>query len=260
MIDIHHHLIFGVDDGARSLETSIQMVEMAASDGITHIACTPHAIARFPYQFEVNAERRALIAERTQNKVVLGQGCDFHLTQENIDDALQNPTKYTINGRNYLLVEFDEQYISPAMTENFHELIVAGARPVLTHPERNPVLQRYPERMQPWIELGCLVQITANSLSGRFGRIAQKMAYHLLDQGRVHLLATDAHNTDSRPPILSEARKLVAERYGEALAEQLCQTNPQAVFDGLPLPEPQVAQKVHTPKHGLLERIFGRKA
>lgn len=260
MIDIHHHLIFGVDDGARNIETSIQMVEMAAADGITHIACTPHAIAQFPYQFERNAERRAEIAERTHHKVVLGQGCDFHLTQENIDDALQNPTKYTVNGRNYLLVEFDEQYIPPTMTESFYELIVAGARPVLTHPERNPVLQHYPERMEPWIELGCLVQVTANSLTGRFGRVAQKMAYHLLDQGHVQILATDAHNADSRPPILSHARRLVQERYGEALAEQLCQSNPQAVFEGLPLPEPQMAQRARKAKPSLLGRLFGRSA
>jgi protein-tyrosine phosphatase len=265
MIDIHHHLIFGVDDGATDLETSVRMVEMAANDGITHIACTPHAISRFPYQFEVNAERRAMIQERVGDRVILGAGCDFHLSFDNIEDALTNPKKYTINGKNYLLVEFDDFHISQNISDTFYELTLAGARPILTHPERNLLLQKEPERIEAWLEQGCLIQITSNSLTGRFGKTAQSMGFRLLDKGWVHFLATDAHNTESRPPVMSEARRLVAERYGAELAERLCVTNPLAVFEGRPVPKAprpryDEADDKPGPKHGgFFSRLFGRR-
>src|SRR5579875_2740649 len=264
MIDIHHHLIFGVDDGAADLETSVRMVEMAANDGITHIACTPHAIGRFPYQFEVNEERRAMIQERIGGRVTLGGGCDFHLTFDNIEDALRNPKKYTINGRNYLLVEFDDFYIPPNIRDTFYELTLAGARPIITHPERNLLLQKEPERMQEWLEDGCLVQITCDSLTGRFGRTAQSMSYRLLDRGWVHFLATDAHNTESRPPVMSEARRLVTERYGADVAEQLCVSNPQAAFEGRPIPGAAApfqgpVEESEPRKRGFFSRLFGSR-
>jgi protein-tyrosine phosphatase len=264
MIDIHHHLIFGVDDGAADMETSLRMVEMAAGDGITHIACTPHAISRFPYQFEVNAERRAMLQERIGDRVILGSGCDFHLSFDNIEDALKEPAKYTINGRNYLLVEFDDFHISSHITDTFYELMLAGTRPILTHPERNLLLQKEPERIEEWLEHGCLVQITSNSLTGRFGKTAQTMGFRLLDKGWVHFLATDAHNTESRPPVMSEARRLVAQRYGAELAERLCVTNPLAAFEGRPVPQAPVPrydryEEPEPQRGGFFSRLFGRK-
>ncbi len=264
MIDIHHHLIYGVDDGSRDLETSVQMVEMAAADGITHIVCTPHAVERYPYQPEVNAERLATLRERVGNKVKLGLGCDFHLSFENIDDALAHPHKYTLNGLNYLLVEFPDTMISPRIADMFYEMMVVGIRPIITHPERNLTLQRKPERLNEWLEQGCLVQVTANSLTGRFGKRAQEMGMQLIEQRRVHFLATDAHDLKSRPPVLSEARKIVAEKFGAETAERLCVTNPLAAFEGRPITEapiPDWDQPANTEpeRPGLLARLFGRR-
>ena len=117
MIDIHHHLLFGLDDGSRDIETSLAMVEMAADDGITHIVCTPHA--NFQYQFDpaANQERLDQLRARIGDRVTLGLGCDFHLSFENIDDALKNPTKYTINQKKYLLVEFADLAIPQQISE-----------------------------------------------------------------------------------------------------------------------------------------------
>lgn len=263
MIDIHHHLIYGVDDGSPDLETSVQMVEMAAADGITHIICTPHAVDRYPYRPEVNAERLAALRERVGDKVKLGLGCDFHLSFENIDDALAHPNKYSLNGLNYLLVEFPDTLISTRMTEMFFEMMVAGMRPIITHPERNLTLQRTPERMTEWLAQGCLVQITANSLTGRFGKRAQEMGLQLIGQGRVHFLATDAHDLKSRPPVMSEAHKLVADRFGREIAERLCVSNPLAAFEGNPIADTPIPergqQRVPEPKSaGFLSRLFGR--
>lgn len=263
MIDIHHHLIYGVDDGSRDLETSVQMVEMAAADGITHIICTPHAVERYPYQPEVNAERLAALRERVGDKVQLGLGCDFHLSFENIDDALAHPHKYTLNGLNYLLVEFPDTMISPKITDMFYEMLVVGMRPIITHPERNLTLQRKPERMNEWLDQGCLVQVTANSLTGRFGKRAQEMGMQLLEQGRVHFLATDAHDLQSRPPIMSEARSIVAEKFGTDTAERLCVINPLAAFEGRPIADAPIPEWDQQPaseptRPGFFARLFGK--
>jgi protein-tyrosine phosphatase len=265
MIDIHHHLLFGLDDGATDLETSVAMVEAAAADGITHIVCTPHANTRFPFQPEVNQERLAAIRERTGDKVTFGLGCDFHLSYDNIEDALKNRTKYTINQKQYLLVEFDDLMIPPGITEVFYEFGVADMHPIITHPERNYTIQRHPERMKDWLREGCLVQVTASSLTGRFGRTAQSLAEQFLERNWVNFLATDAHNTESRPPHMRRAYEILAKGYGEETAERLCVTNPRAVFLGEelpPQPDPigidEYGAPEAKPKSGLLGRLFGR--
>lgn len=263
MIDIHHHLLFGVDDGSPDVDTSVAMIEAAAKDGITHIVCTPHANSRFVFDPAVNAERLALLRQRAGGQVTLGLGCDFHLSYDNIEDARKDPHKYTINQKNYLLVEFADLMIPTTTTETFYELGLAGIHAIITHPERNPVLQRHPERMVEWLRGGALVQVTASSLTGRFGKTAQAMASRLLAQNWVHFIATDAHNMKSRPPIMSEARKLLANKHGEETAERLCVTNPRAAFYGESLPSQPEAHGIYAemeaPKrHGLLARLFSR--
>lgn len=262
MIDIHHHLLYGVDDGSPDLETSIRMAEMAAADGITHVVCTPHAIERFPLQPEVNAQRLATLRQHIGNKLTLGLGCDFHLSYDNIEDALKTPQKYTINGLNYLLVEFADLIIPQTTTETFYELTLAGARPIITHPERNLYLQRHPERLEEWVSKGCLVQVTANSLTGRFGKQAQQLGFEFMNKGWVHFIATDAHNVESRPPIMSQAYDLIARRYGPEVASRLCVTNPHAVFEGRELPDaimPHFDSSEEEPPPSFLSRILGRR-
>jgi len=247
MIDIHHHLLPGLDDGSRDLATSLGMVEMALADGITHIVCTPHASHHYHFDPERNA---ALFAElqdqvhaRFGDAMTLGLGCDFHLMFDNIQDAQRNPTRYTVNGHGYLLVEFPDSAISASTGEILYQLSLSGMTPIITHPERNLILGRQPERMVEWLRAGALVQVTASSLTGRFGLQAERTAQWLLDHQWVHFLATDAHNLDSRPPQLQPAFHLVAERYGQATAERLCHANPRAVFYGEPLsPQPPLAE------------------
>jgi protein-tyrosine phosphatase len=261
MIDIHHHLLFGLDDGSPDLDTSAAMVEAAAADGITHIVCTPHANARFHFDPDVNQEKLEALRARIDGKVTLGLGCDFHLSFDNIEDALKNPRKYTINQKQHLLVEFDDMVIPQNMTEVFYELMVAGQRPIITHPERNSNIQRNPERMKDWIREGALVQVTASSFTGRFGRVAQSLAEKFLEKDWVNFLATDAHNTESRPPKMREAYDIVAKRYGVETAERLCVTNPRAVFFGEelgPQPEPKGINEEEDPAQWRTKGVFGR--
>ena len=260
MIDIHHHLLFGLDDGSKDIETSVAMADMAASDGITHIVCTPHANHLFRFSPEINQEKLEQLRERLDGKVTLGLGCDFHLSFENIDDALKNPTKYTINQKRYLLVEFADLAIPEQMTQVFYQLQVAGIQPIITHPERNLTIQKSPQRLDEWLHGGCLVQVTAASLTGRFGRIAMSLAHKLIAENKVHFLATDAHNLQSRPPLMKEAFEIVKKQYGVETAERLCVSNPRAVFSGDDLPAPSVAAGgTSSPaRQGLWNRLLKR--
>lgn len=238
MIDLHHHLLFGLDDGSPDLATSVAMAKLAVDDGITHVVCTPHASGQYTFQPAVNAERIELLRQALAEEDVpltLGLGCDFHLSYDNIEDALANPAKYSINGKPYLLIELPDFGIPRSLGETFYEMRLAGLTPILTHPERNPTLQRERERLDDWMRAGLLLQVTAASVIGRMGKSAQQMAERLLADRWVHILATDAHNVTSRPPRMKEARELIARRHGAGYAELITTTNPTAVFEGLPL-------------------------
>ncbi len=244
MIDIHHHLLHGFDDGATDFETSVAMAKIAAGDGITHVVCSPHANNQYEYDFRAINVKIAALQQRLEKDripLTLGRGCDFHLTYENIQQAKSDPARFSINGLGYLLVEIPEYGLPQGLTDTFYQLQIAGLTPILTHPERNPTLQNDSERMVPWLRGGVLVQVTAGSVLGHMGKTAQKVAHRLLEQRWVHFLATDAHNTTSRAPRMQEALDVVAEKYSPEYAHLLCVSNPLHAFQGTPLvtqPEP----------------------
>src|SRR6185312_10055974 len=109
--------------------------------------------------------------------ITLGSGCDFHLSFDNVTRAKQDPARFSINGLGYLLVEVADYSLPPGLTETFYELQLAGLIPILTHPERNPTLQKDPNRMKDWLRGGLLIQVTADSLTGHKGKQAQRMAF-----------------------------------------------------------------------------------
>jgi protein-tyrosine phosphatase len=240
MVDLHNHLLPALDDGSPNLDTTVAMCRIAAEDGITHIVATPHANNVYTYDHDridrrIVAVRSALAADRIP--ITLAVGCDFHMSYDNLQDAVSNPRKYTINSGEYLLTELPDHGLSPHLDEAFYELGLAGMRPILTHPERNPTLQRDPKRLTDWMRIGLLTQITAGSVTGLMGKSAQNMAFRLLANRWVHFIATDAHNTDKRAPRMKAAHDLIAKKYGAAYAHRICVENPLAAFEGRPLPE-----------------------
>ncbi len=219
------------------MDVAVEMARLAVAEGITHVVCTPHANSYHAFDPRVNAAkadelRARLAAEKID--LTLGLGCDFHLSLDNVELALADPARYSINGLGYLLVEAPNYGLPPGLSETFYRLRLAGMTPVLTHPERNATLQQDPERLIEWLRAGLLVQVTADSLTGHKGRRAQQVARQLLDRRWVHFLATDAHNTTTRPPRMRAAYELVGKRYGAAYAYSLCVSNPQAAYMGRP--------------------------
>jgi len=264
MIDIHHHLLFDTDDGPKDLDGAVAQAEAAAEDGITHIVCTSHANSTWKFNPERNRERLDAIRERVGGRLTFGLGCDFHLSYENIAEALEKPRKFTINNGRYLLVEFADFTIAENIGDTFYQFALRGMQPIITHPERNPILQRNPQRIAEWLRGDCVVQITAGSLEGRFGKTAQTLAWELLRRRWVHFIATDAHNLEKRPPRLRSACEAVAARFGEETAHRLCVENPRAAFEDRPLgsqPEPEGVYpetEAGARGGGLMARLFGR--
>lgn len=236
MIDIHCHILAEVDDGPKSWDLAEEMCRMAAADGIEHIVATPHANDRYHYDREFLTRVLDYLRQRVGESPRLSLGCDFHLSYENLQDAMLFPSRYTIEGSHYMLAELSNYGVPPQIEGQFSKLLDKGITPVITHPERNPIVQRTPQRMLQWVELGCVIQVTGSALTGRWGESAWRTARWLLKRDAVHVLASDAHDTKNRPPVLSAARHAAVEICGEDVARALVDDNPRAIISGLALP------------------------
>lgn len=236
MIDIHCHILPDVDDGPKSWETAEAMCRMAAEDGIEHVVATPHSNDRYFYDRKYLSALVAEMRKRVGPRPKLSLGCDFHLSFDNMQAALRTPEIYCIADGCYMLVEFSNFNISPQIDGWFTQMHQRGVTPIITHPERNPIVQQNPARVLKWVELGCAVQVTASVFTGYWGARARQIADWLLKEKAVHFLASDAHETERRKPNLSEARKVIAKAMSEELATALVERNPAAVVNNQPLP------------------------
>ena len=236
MIDIHCHILPEVDDGPKSWEIAEAMCRMAVQDGIQHIVATPHSNDRYFYDREYLSTLLQTLQQRIGPQPALSLGCDFHLSYDNMQCAIRTPEQFCIGRSHYLLVEFNNFSISPQVDDWFTQIHQRGVTPIITHPERNPILQQDPQRVLNWIELGCAVQVTGSVFTGFWGPRPRQIADWLLKEKAVHFLSTDAHDAKRRVPILSEARKVIAKEFGEELAQLLVEDNPRAVVNDQPLP------------------------
>lgn len=236
MVDIHSHILPEVDDGPKSWDVCVAMCKAAAADGIEHMVATPHANDRYHYDREYLKGLLARLQELMGNSLKLGLGCDFHLSYENVQDALANPGRYVIGETRYLLVEFSNYGIPQNATDSFTRLGDVGITVIITHPERNPILRENLQRVVEWAEQGCVVQMTGSALTGFWGERTRRAAQWLLESQAVHVLATDAHDLEKRVPILSTAREAAAEMCGEEIADALVESNPRAIVNNQPLP------------------------
>ena len=245
MIDLHCHILSGMDDGARSAEESLAMAEMAISDGITHVVATPHSNNEYRFDFAAVRQASMELQRAVGDRLKLATGCDFHLSPENIAALKRHAAPFCIHQKDYLLVEFNEFSIPPAMDQTIYEIQLAGLRPIITHPERNAIIRTQPERLEKWIRTGGYGQVTGGSLTGSFGTAARQAALAWIARGLVHFVASDAHNLTNRPHKLRAAYDVVRAEFGEETAEALFVTNPLAAFEGGPLPHvPEIVEEL----------------
>ncbi len=245
MVDLHCHILPGIDDGPATMEESLTMARSAIADGITHVVATPHSSNEYFFDFAQVRHLRDELQAKIGDRLNIATGCDFHLNPENLISLRKEARQYCIHQRDYLLVEFSQFSIPPAMDQALHEIQLASMRPVITHPERNAILRAHPERLKKWVRQGCFVQVTGGALTGGFGPGAQQDALRWIGNGLIHFVASDAHNTQSRPLRLQPAYNVVVDRFGQEKAHALFQDNPLAALEGRELPfVPEVEEEL----------------
>jgi protein-tyrosine phosphatase len=236
MVDIHSHIVWGVDDGPGSMEESLAILKVAAEGGTSDLVATPHANLRYAFDRRLSQERIQELAEATGGLPALHLGCEFHLSFDNIARLMDELPAYTINSRQYLLVECPDFHIGSHTETVLERLLDAGIVPIVAHPERNPILRAKLARVEAWVDLGCLLQLTAMSITGGFGGSAKAASMRMLERGLAHLVASDAHDAVNRHPRMEDARRMVSSRFGEEAAETLFLANPRSVIEGKSLP------------------------
>ena len=241
LIDIHCHILPGLDDGPQSLEESIEMCKIAAEDGIATIVATPHFRPGTYEGTDISEHIQRLQREiaRQGIRICILPGYDISVTPE-LPAYLRRDTSLFINRNGkYFLCEMPHETI-PAMWDRFLLSVKQfGMTPIITHPERNRGFLRHPDALFPFVLGGGLIQITAMSVTGEFGPEAQEYCGFLLHRNLVHIIATDAHSAEKRRPILSEAMRVAADIVGKDAASRLVRDAPQAVIEGRQVDAPE---------------------
>ncbi len=236
MIDIHCHILPNVDDGSQSLAETLEMCRMAVDDGIETTVATPHqhngVYHNSAESILKNVEEVTRALQKEEIPLKLLPGADVHI-EVNTGERIEKGEIMTINNtKRYFLLEFPAHSIPPNIDKIIFNLLLKNITPVLTHPERIIAVQENPNCIYDIVSQGVLSQITAMSVTGGFGRPAQKCARILLEHNLVHIIASDAHSTERRPPILSEAVKAVSRILDEESAANMVTTIPSMVIRG----------------------------
>jgi protein-tyrosine phosphatase len=240
MIDLHSHILPGIDDGARSLQEAVEMCRLAAAEGCTAMVATPHQRRGVWW----NSDLAQLAALRTQLQRALGStlqvlpGGEIHVDSQLLSEVEQLPAGggiLPLAGSRYLLIELDSFGSRRDTIELIHELTVSGWRPILAHPEFIPWLANDFALLEELIGLGATSQVTAMSVTGDFGRPPQQITHALIDAGLVHFIASDCHGIRRRPPGLKRAYQTVAARWGEEAARLFLIDGPRAVIEDRPV-------------------------
>jgi protein-tyrosine phosphatase len=239
--DIHCHLLPQIDDGPKDWEASVAMARLAVANGIRIIVATPHQLGRYEKNsaqqiLQLTAEAQQRITDAGLPLTIL-PGADVRI-QENLSELVQTSQVLTLANQNtYLLMELPHEQVLP-IGRLIYQLQCLGVTCILSHPERNQRLQDNPAIVRPWVQQGCLLQVTAGSITGNFGRKAQQVSRWLLHQNLVHLVATDAHDVTRRPPEWRPAFIKICRYLGQRRAEKIFFENPEAVIESRPVHAP----------------------
>ncbi|HXG91367.1 MAG TPA: CpsB/CapC family capsule biosynthesis tyrosine phosphatase [Blastocatellia bacterium] len=256
MIDIHSHILPEVDDGARSLDESLEMCRISARDGVRVMVATPHAHDGVHDSHEPAFLRQKVDELNNQLggelRVVLG--CELRFTHDLIKHICTEKSAPTIADGPYALIEFPHAIVPLGSDRALFELMSQRVRPIIAHPERNHLLMAEPERFYEMVEMGALGQLDTGSITGQFGKKVEQTARLMLENGLIHFIASDCHNTRNRLPGMSEGVKAAAEVVGEEYARAIADDNPAAVVEGRQIP---VRPQAELPKKKKRWLLFG---
>jgi len=241
MIDLHCHILPGLDDGAETLASAVAMARLAVEDGIDTIVATPHLFkggAAFPDGDPFAEKRRDLeMALQTERiPVSLKLGAEVHIAHTLMSELGKNRKRLVVNDSAYMFVEFPSDHIYPSVRGLFFELMSAGITPIIAHPERNAVFAQKPELLYELVRMGALAQVNRGSLVGVYGKTAADAAVHFLGCNLINFIASDGHDTGSLAPILSDAVERAESLVGREGAIALVSSNPQAVLEDREVP------------------------
>ena len=236
MIDLHCHYLPAIDDGSQSMAESLDLARASVADGITHAAMTPHIHAG-----RYENIRSTVVSATNQFRLALADAAiplqiypagEVRLTAEIIEMMEQDELPFlgTLNGYRILLLEFPYGQIPIGTEKLVRWLLDQQIRPLIAHPERNKVILHNIERIAPFVEMGCLLQLTAGSVMGAFGQAAQDCAELMLERRWVSVVATDAHNLLHRAPVLTHARSWLRKRGWDEMADELTQVTPAKIL------------------------------
>ena len=261
MIDLHCHILPGIDDGAPDMETALEMARVAVADGIKITACTPHMMPGVYDNTGPQVRRHIQVFQKALDEngipLRLVTGADVHL-QTGLGELLKSGKLLSLNDSRYFLFEPPHHTVPPRLEDAIFDVMAAGYQPIVTHPERLTWIENHYDTMKRLAHQGVWMQITCGAITGRFGSRPKYWADRMLDEGLVHILATDAHNLRGRSPKMAEARDRVAERLGEQAAIDMVLTRPVCVLENS-APEtapPLAAPVVEARKKGFLARLF----
>ena len=235
MVDIHAHILPGLDDGADRTRTSLRMAELAVRSGVTDLIATPHSNQRGRFEnyaskdLEAQFQRLKEAVCREQPKLRLHLGMEVFATSDMMD-LFRAGKLLTLAGSRYLLMEFgfhDDVYDMERILQDVQD---AGLTPILAHPERYRALQALPDILADWVRAGVHLQINKGSLSGFFGKESFRLAATMLEHDLVSFVASDAHRADRRTTALGDTYQWLVDHYSGHLAERLLRHNPERVL------------------------------
>ena len=219
LVDVHCHLLPGIDDGAKTLEDSLDMAKLAVSEGITHILCTPHhnnGVYLNPKHQVIEAvSNLQMELDKADIPLTLFEGQEVRLSYDLMKRIVQNEILFADLEDTYVLIEFPTMEIPMYAHRALFELCANGYIPIIVHPERNVPIMKNPNLLIPFIEMGCLTQITCASYVGQFGKPIQKAAKIMIENNLAHMLASDAHNTSGRQFYTDQAYRKLYKEFGE---------------------------------------------
>ncbi|MCB1703955.1 MAG: capsular biosynthesis protein [Halioglobus sp.] len=236
MIDLHCHLLPGVDDGPGTLEDSLQLARLAVANGISHAVLTPHIHAgRYRNQLstlqpQLAVFREALAGQGIALELTLGGEVRLGVEAIALIDQDEVPMLGEEDGFRIMLLEFPHSHVLPGSDKLVRHLLDRKIRPMIAHPERNKDIMRSLDKLLPFVEAGCLLQVTAGSMVGDFGPRAQQRASEMVERGWVTVLASDAHNLKYRPPELQRGRAAAARLVGASAATDLVLRRPASIL------------------------------